>query len=85
MNRQKKSQNSDICQHMCGERGKKYTGQTWRNFETCYKDHLYFFRSNNTNPKFAQHLLENGQPFGKIDDIMEIKHFTRKGAHMDTT
>jgi hypothetical protein len=70
---------------MCGECGKKYTGQRGRNFETCYMEYLHSFRSNNTNSKFAQHLLENGQAFGKIDDIMENKHFARKGAHMDTT
>jgi hypothetical protein len=70
---------------MCGECGKKYTGQMERNFETYYKENLHSFRSNNTNPKFAQHLLENGQPFGKIDDTMEIKHFTKKGAHINTT
>jgi hypothetical protein len=49
-----------------------------KNLETCYKKHLHYFRSNNTNSKCAQHLLENGQAFGKIDDIMEIKHFARK-------
>jgi hypothetical protein len=37
------------------------------------------------NYKFAHHLLENGQAFGKIDEIMEIKHFARKAAHMDST
>jgi hypothetical protein len=47
--------------------------------------HLNSFRSNNTNSKFAQHLLGNGKVFGKIDDIMEIKHFARKGAHIGTT
>lgn len=30
MDRQNKFQNSDICQQMCGECGKKYTGQTGR-------------------------------------------------------
>jgi len=84
MNRQNKFQNCDICQQMCGECGKKYTGQTERNFDTCYRENLHSFRSNNTNPKFAQHLLENGQLFGKIDDIMEIKHSTRKGARTET-
>jgi len=73
MDKQTKFQNSDICQQMCGECGKKYT------------THLNSFRSNNTNSKFVQHLLGNGQAFGKIDDRMEIRHFTRKGAHMNTT
>jgi hypothetical protein len=66
MDRQNKFQNSRICKQMCGECGKKYTR------------HLNSFRSNNTNSKFAQHLLGNGQALGKIDDIMEIKHFARK-------
>jgi hypothetical protein len=70
---------------MCGECGKKYIGQVGKNFKTCYKVHLHSFRSNDTNSKFAQHLLENGQAFGKMDDIMEIKHFARKRAHTDTT
>ena len=64
---------------------KRTTDKQAENHETCYKEHLHSFRSNNTNYKFAEHLLENGQAFGKTDDIMEIKHFGRKAAHMDNT
>jgi hypothetical protein len=64
---------------------KKVHRTNGKNFETCYKEHLHSFRSNNTNSKCAQHHLENGQAFGKVDDIMEIKHFASKGAHMETT
>lgn len=65
--------------------GKSTTDKQAENYETCYKEHLLSFRSNNTNYKFAEHLLENGQAFGKTDDIMEIKHFGRKVAHMGNT
>jgi len=36
------------------------------------------------NSKFAQHLWENGHAFGKVDDIREIRHFSKNGTYMDT-
>lgn len=69
----------------CPDCGKKYIGQTGRNFEKRYKEHLFSFRSNNNNNlKFVQHLIEDNHSFGKISEIMEVLHFSSKGTHVDT-
>jgi hypothetical protein len=47
-------------------------------FETHYKEYLHLLRSNDTNLKFAQDLLENGYTIGKMYDIMEIMYFTKE-------
>jgi hypothetical protein len=60
------------------------TGHVYRNFEIRYKGYLHSFRNNNTNSKFAHHLLENGHTFGKMDNVMEIMYFSKKGTHMVT-
>jgi hypothetical protein len=32
----------------------------------------------------VQHILETGHNFGKIDDIMLVKYYDKKGKHLDT-
>jgi len=56
----------------------KYVGQTGRSFRTRFQEHYRDFRHNNAKSKFATHLLENQHPIGKINDIMEILHITKK-------
>jgi hypothetical protein len=58
--------------------------QTGRNFEIKYKEYLILFR-NNSDSKPAQHLLENGHSFGRISDVRETVHYSKKGAKTDTT
>jgi hypothetical protein len=62
----------------------KCTGQTGTNVDVRYREYLHSFINNNTNSKFAHHLLENGHAFGKTGDVMEIVYFSKKGTHMDT-
>jgi hypothetical protein len=38
------------------------------------------FKNNNYNSKFSKHLLETGDAFGKIDDIIEILYYNKKDA-----
>jgi len=63
----------------------KYVGQTGRSFRPRFQEYYRDFRHNNAKSKFAIHLLENQQLIGKINDIMEILHITKKGRAMDTT
>jgi hypothetical protein len=42
------------------------------------------FRDNNYTSKFPQHLMEYGHSFDKMENIMQIIHFNKKGAHMDS-
>jgi hypothetical protein len=78
VNKENTFHSSGIYHLTCGDSGKRYVyiGQTG-GFETRYKESLHSFRSNNTNSKFAQHLLENGQVLGKMDEI----YLKKKAAH----
>jgi hypothetical protein len=77
-------QESGVYQLTCKNNGKKYTGQTGRNFEKGFKEHFHSFKYNNYKSKFAQHLLETGHEFGKIDDTMSILYYKKKVKHVDT-
>jgi hypothetical protein len=44
---------------------------------TRYKRHLLSFRNSNTKSQLAQYLLADSHTFGKVDDIMDIKHMAR--------
>jgi hypothetical protein len=65
VNDENKFHGSGIYQLTCGDCSKKFSGQIGSNFETRYKEHLHLLRSNDTNSKFAQQLLENGYASGK--------------------
>jgi len=62
----------------------KYVGQTGRSFRTRFQEHCREFKHNNAKSKFATHLLESQHSTGKINDIMEILHITKKGRAIDT-
>ena len=64
--------------------GKKYTGQIGRNFKIGYSEHLPAFRNGSINSSFAQHLLEHGHAFGKVEDIMEILCFNKTSVRLNT-
>jgi hypothetical protein len=55
-----------------------------RNFKKRYKEHFYSFKYNNYNSKYMQHILETGHMFRKMKDIMSIKHYDKRGKHLDT-
>jgi hypothetical protein len=42
------------------------------------------FRGNSCNSNFAQHLLETGHSFGKVEDIMEIWQVCKKETHINS-
>jgi hypothetical protein len=63
---------------------KKYVRQTGRNFQTRYKEHIQAIRANNSNSKYAQHILESQHSYGLITDIMKILHLDKKGQLMNT-
>jgi hypothetical protein len=62
----------------------KYVGQTGRSFRIWFQEHHRDFKHNSTKSKFAAHLLENRHSIGKIDDIMDVLHITKKGRTTDT-
>jgi len=62
----------------------KYTWQTGRPFKVRFQEHVRDFKYDNNRPKFAQHLIDNKHAIGKMKDIIEVVHVTKKGKMMDT-
>jgi len=62
----------------------KYTGQTGRPFKIRFQEHVRDFRYNNNRSKFAQQLIDNKHAIGKMEDIMEVVHVTKKGKMVGT-
>ena len=75
---QNKYEKSGVYQLTCPECKMKYTGQTERPFKVRFQEHLRDFKYNNNRSKFAQHLIENKHAIGKMEDIMEVNHITKK-------
>jgi hypothetical protein len=74
---------SGIYQLKCGGCQKKYVGQRGRNFPTRYKEHIQSIRSNNSNSRYAQHILEIQRLYGPLEDTMEVLHLNKKGQLMN--
>jgi hypothetical protein len=75
---------SGVYQLTCSVCNETYTGQTGRNFEKRFKEHLQAYKYNPQNSKFAQHATESGHTFGKKTDILTIKVIGKKSKFLDT-
>ena len=51
---------------------------------TRYNEHKQAFRNNCHTSKFAQHLLEQAHSFSTINKTMQILHYQKKSAHLNT-
>ena len=54
-----------------------------RPFKVTFQEHVWDFKYNNNRSKFAQNLIDNKHAIGKMEDIMEVVHVTKKGKMMD--
>jgi len=61
-----------------------YVGNTGRQFSTHYKEHTTTWHNHSTTSNFAQHLIEEAHSFDPMNQIMEIVHYHKKGAHLNT-
>jgi hypothetical protein len=68
----------------CKDCHKKYIGQTGRKFKTRYKEYIHSIRTNNTNTKYAEHILDTQHTYGPITDTMDTLHIEKKGRLMNT-
>jgi hypothetical protein len=68
----------------CPDCNKAYIGQTGWKFTTRYKEHKTAFKNNNLNYSFAKHLKEAAHFFSPMNEVMQILHCHRKGAHLNT-
>jgi len=73
-----------VYQLTCPDSKMTYAGHTGLPFKIRFQENVIDFRYNNRRSKFAQHLLEKGHAIGKMEDIMEIVNFTRKGRMLNT-
>jgi hypothetical protein len=48
------------------------------------KDHRSRFKTRSNNSKFDQHLLDNGQVIGPMEDTVEVVHIADKGPQLKT-
>jgi hypothetical protein len=72
-----------VYQLTCLVCSKKYTRQIGRSFGKTCKRNLLLFRKRNDNSEISHHLLQNGQSFGKLSDVMDILYFDSKLLHLD--
>jgi hypothetical protein len=75
---QKQSKNKyekcSIYQLTCPSCNKKYVGKTGKSYKVRFQEHLRDLKYGNQKSKFAQYLLENKQPIGPIENMIETIH-----------
>jgi hypothetical protein len=59
------------CEKVC-------VGQTGRNFNTRFLEHIHDIRNNKDNSKYAQHILDHQCEYGKKEKNMEIVKIINK-------
>jgi len=75
---------SGVYKLTCPDCHKACIGQTGRQFSCRYKELKTAWHNQNTTSNFAQHLTEEAHSFGPMNQIMEIIHCHKKGAHLNT-
>ena len=75
---------SGVYKLTCPDCHKTYVGQTGQQFSTCYKEHKTSWRNHSTTSNFALHLIDETHSFGPMHQIMDIVHYHKKGAHLNT-
>jgi tRNA U38,U39,U40 pseudouridine synthase TruA len=55
-----------------------------RSFRTRFKEHQRHYKYANNKSKFAQHVIEEGNAFGPMEDIMSVIHIEKKGKMLNT-
>jgi hypothetical protein len=61
-----------------------YIGQTGRNFKARFRERIKEIRNNKSKTGYAQHILDTGHKYGKLEDTMETKEVQYKGSHLNT-
>jgi hypothetical protein len=68
----------------CPDSKKVYVSQMGKSFLVRYNKHKQAFRNNSHTSKFAQHLVEQAHTFSTIHNTMQILHYQKKSAHLNT-
>jgi hypothetical protein len=75
---------SGVYQLKCNECPIKYIGQTGRTSKARFKEHIQDIRTNKSNTKFAQHILNIEHTYNTIDQTMKILNIKKKGHKLNT-
>jgi hypothetical protein len=75
---------SGVYKISCKECGKLCTGQTGSSFKIRYNEHLRAFIHGISKSHFAQHVLDYGHSFDRMEDIMNASHLSRIRSHFNT-
>jgi hypothetical protein len=49
-----------------------YIGQTSRNLNQKYREHIHYIRNNDPQSAYAQHILQNLHEYGSVTDTMSL-------------
>jgi hypothetical protein len=58
--------------------------QTGRQFAERYQEDKAAYKHHDQNYSFARHLNKSSHSFGPMTETMQILHYQRKGAHLNT-
>jgi hypothetical protein len=56
----------------CSSCNRFYIGQTGRDLNTRYKEHLRYIRTNNPKSAFALHILDNNHQYNSMDESLQL-------------
>jgi hypothetical protein len=77
-------QKSGVYQLKCNECPLRYIAQTGHMFKDRYREHILAIRTYKHTSKYAQHILDTGHAYGKMEETMDAIHITRKGNLLNT-
>ena len=69
---------SGIYKLTCNTCKMSYIGQTSRNLNQKYREHIHYIRNNDPQSAYAQHILQNLHEYGCITDTMSLLKPTYK-------
>jgi hypothetical protein len=78
---------SGIYKINCSDCNKYYIGQTGRNFQTRFKEHIQALKSNNRTTQkstFAEHILSANHTYTDMTHNMKILDYEQKGGKLNT-
>ena len=74
---------SGIYKLKCNTCNKIYVGQSGRDIDTRYKEHIRYIRTNNLQSAYATHILQNRREYGPKNDTLQLLKACSKGTRMN--
>ena len=78
-----KSNPSGIYKLQCNTCKDVYIGQSGRDINVRYKEHVRYIRTNNPTSAYATHILNNNHEYGQAKDTVQILKKCDKGIRMN--